>query len=121
MRSSDFDVDQGTSFEAEVLELDSVGNPMDMTGAVLVGQIRKTASSPTVVGNFSFVLTDLSQGSFSITLTPKVTSALPCDPSPTAARITTDFAYDIEAHYPDGTVDRLLGGVLHVSPEVTRN
>jgi hypothetical protein len=118
---TNFDIDQGTDFRLDLELLDADGLPIDVTTAVIVGQVRKTASSDTVEAEFVVEATDLANGKFSIKLDAATTSKFKVAPSPTAYRTVTPFAYDLEVHFIDGTVSRILSGVLNVSPEVTRN
>ena len=120
MEQTNFDIEQGATFMADIKIVDADDNPVDLTGTTFRGQVRKTASSDKIYGVFSFTPTNLAQGMFTVILSAAETSALPCHSSPTAIRTITSFAYDIEAKYSDGSVERLLSGMLNVSPEVTR-
>ena len=115
-----FDVDQGSDFRFDVELLDINNDPIDLTNVLIVGQIRKTASSKNIEAEFSIDPTDLVKGQFAIILPASVTSQLKCDPSHSAYRTMTLFSYDVEIHYPTGQISRILQGVLSVSPEVTR-
>lgn len=116
---TNFDIDQGADFRLDVELLDLAGDPVDVSAAVIIGQIRKTASSPTVEACFTIDPTDLAEGKFGIVLDALTTASLKCNTSITAQRTITQFAYDVEVHFADDTVTRILSGVLNVSPEVT--
>lgn len=120
MADTNFNVEQGTNFHLDVEILDGDGDPVDLSTALIIGQVRKTASNKKIEASFSVINTDLVAGQFAIELSAPVTSQLKCNPSFAAQRVITPFAYDIEIHYVDGTVNRILSGVLYVSPEVTR-
>jgi hypothetical protein len=122
MEQTNFDIDQGSTFTVDVKIVDASQVPVNLTGVTFAGQIRKTASSGAVLGTFTFLTNpaDLQGGKFSMTLNATETSALPCDCSPSAVRAITQLAYDVEITYPDGIVERILSGILKVSPEVTR-
>jgi len=120
MADTNLDMDQGTSFRLDLQVLDSAGAPVNLSTATMEGQVRKTASSSTVEAQFVIVNVDLPLGKFAVTLSASATSALKCNPSNSAQRVPTQFAYDVEVHYADGTVNRILSGVINVSPEVTR-
>lgn len=117
---TNFDLDQGTSFRLDMALLDEGGDPVDLSTSLVIGQIRKTASSKVVEAEFTVEEVDFSLGQFTLTLSAVVTSKLKCNPSYTAQRIPTQFAYDVEVHNTDGSVLRIISGVLNVSPEVTR-
>lgn len=118
---TNFDIDQGTNFRLDLMLIDDLGAPYDITGQVVVGQIRKTASNRNIEAVFVVEEDDFSLGQFALTLSAPVTSGLRMNPSYSAQRIPTQFAYDVELHNTDGSVVRLLSGVLNVSPEVTRD
>jgi hypothetical protein len=120
MADTNFDIDQGTNFRLDCEVLDGLGDPIDITTALIIGQVRKTASNKTIEAEFVVEPTNLLLGQFAITLSAVATSKLKCNPSNSAQRIPTQFAYDVEIHYTDGTVNRILSGVFNVSPEVTR-
>lgn len=115
-----FDLDQGADFRFDVEVRDIGDNPIDITDAVIIGQIRRTVSSREIEAIFSIEPTDLAGGKFAVYLSAEDTSKLRCEPSFTAQRVITQFAYDVEIHYFNKRVTRILHGVLSVSPEVTR-
>lgn len=115
-----FDIDQGADFRFDVEVLDIGDHPIDLSDAFIVGQIRRTVSSRHIEAVFTVVPTDLSIGQFAIVLSAADTAALKCDPSHSAHRVITQFAYDIEIHYANNKVSRIMQGILSVSPEVTR-
>lgn len=117
---TNFDIDQGTDFLLDVTLLDGNNVPIDISTAKVTGQVRKTASSKEVEACFAVTPIDLVLGKFTISLSALVTSQLKCAPSNSAQRTISQFAYDVEIHYSDGIVNRILSGVLTVSPEVTR-
>lgn len=117
---TNFDIDQGSDFRLDIELKDADNNPVDLTGALIIGQIRKTASSKDIEADFIIEETNLLLGQFAITLDALTTSQLKCNPSYAAYRTITPFAYDVEIHYAGGKVDRILTGVINVSPEVTR-
>lgn len=117
---TNFDIDQGADFRLEMTLLDSNNDPIDVSTAVVVGQIRKTTSSNGIEASFTIEDIDMTIGKFAILLPAEVSSQLKCNPSYSAVRAITQFAYDVEIHYADGKVNRILSGVLNVSPEVTR-
>ena len=117
---TNFNVEQGTTFTLDFDIRDADGDPVDISTALVVGQIRKTASSKDISATFTVTEVDFSLGQFTLSLSAIDTSKLKCNPSNSAYRTITPFAYDVELHYADGTVNRILSGVINVSPEVTR-
>jgi hypothetical protein len=117
---TNFNVDQGATFTLDFQLKDADGDPVNISTAVIFGQVRKTVSSKEIAANFEVIPIDLVQGQFTLKLSAISTSKLKCNPSHTAQRQPTPFAYDVELHYSDGTVSRILEGILFVSPEVTR-
>lgn len=118
---TNFDIDQGSTFRLDIALTDDLNAPIDITGDLVIGYVRKTASNRNIEAMFTVVEDDFTQGKFALILSAQQTSALKCNPSYSAQRIPTQFAYDVELHYTDGTVIRFLQGVLNVSPEVTRD
>lgn len=105
-----------------ILEIrDSNNAPIDLTGHIFRGQIRKTASDSVVVSSFSFTLLDqvLETGRVQVHLSNSISSSIPLNSSLQAQRTLTLMAYDIESEYV-GRVTRWLEGKVIFSPEVTR-
>jgi len=117
---TNFDIDQGSDFILNMALLDSENNPIDLTGAEILGHIRKTASSDKIETEFDFVPVNLANGEFIIRLPAAKTSLLKIMPSFAAERTITQYAYDIKIAYPDGAINRILTGIINISPEVTR-
>lgn len=117
---TNFDIDQGADFRFNVELLDEKDDPVDVSGGLIIGQVRKKMSSKVIDATFTVIPIDLQIGRFTLVLGSSVTGNLQCDLSHTAHRTLTQFAYDVEVHMPDGKVTRILQGVLNVSPEVTR-
>jgi hypothetical protein len=117
---TNFDIDQGSDFILNMSLLDADNDPIDLTGAQILGQLRKTASSETVEAEFDFVPVNLANGEFIISLSASKTSQLKMSASFAAERTITQYAYDVKVIYSDGSINRILSGVVNVSPEVTR-
>lgn len=99
-------IDQGATFSSGIDLLDDNDEPVDVTGYVARGQIRKHYSSSNAV-NFT---TTLSNGSLVISLTAIQTANI------TSGR----YVYDLELVDAANTVMRILEGIVTVTPEVTR-
>lgn len=107
-------IEQGATFRFEIVYRDSNSAIVNLTGFTARMQIRPIPSSTTILVNAStangkIVITP-SQGRIVVTLSATETAALDF----TTAR------YDLEIEATDGTVTRLIEGVVTLSPEVTR-
>ena len=119
----DFNIEQGATFGPVLTFKTSLSVAIDLTGCVFRGQIRKTATSTTVLATLNFQLFNQSTdaGKVKVFLTAAETSAIPVRSDASPTRSTTLYAYDIERILSDGvTVERVLEGVIKVSPEATR-
>lgn len=117
---TNLDIDQGSDFILNMTLLDAEDQPVDLVGAQILGQIRKTASSDSVETEFDFIPVNLANGEFIISLPAAKTAKLKVMPSYSAERAITQYAYDVKIVYPDGSINRILSGVISISPEVTR-
>jgi len=102
-------VDQGTDFETTIDIVGSDGNPVDLTGYTIAGQIRKAYTSSTAY-NFVAEVTAEIAGIVTINLSNNITSNMK------AGR----YVYDVEMTSPNGMRSRVCEGILEVNAEVTR-
>lgn len=113
----DFTINQGETFRV-VFGVEQAscgrGSPVDLTGAVAKMQIRATHKSPTVI-------LDLYEEGFITIPQPLLGEILINVPADVTAEFTFGSAvYDLEIHYSNGDVSRLVEGRMALSPEVTR-
>lgn len=119
---SDLYIEQGATFlfqfewRADSLtEPGSPGEPIDLTGAVLRMQIRKTQQSEALVDASSTgaepALTHNDTGG-------TITIKLPA--SSTNLLVSKTCMYDLEAVMPDGDVFRVIEGAVTVNPNITQ-
>jgi len=101
-----FLIDQGTSFETSINLNDDDGNPIDLTGYTVAGQMRKAYSSQ----NYVAFTANLELGILNLALSSNATNNL------AAGR----YVYDVELTDQNGLVTRLLEGIITVTPQVTR-
>lgn len=102
-------INQGSTFDLEFTLLDDDGNPVDLTGTSVRGQIRKTYSSTTPVATFTLVGTLSSDGRVLLRLSATETANIS----------SGKYVYDVE--WVNGsTVSRILEGKVIVRPEVTK-
>lgn len=105
----DLYIDQGATFVARIECADEAGNVVTLEGYSVAAQIRKVRSDTSPVGTFLPLVTP-ALGVVELSLSADQTAALP-----------TGRAYwDCELAAPGGTVQRLVEGVVRISPEVTR-
>ena len=120
----EFNIEQGATFKRILVFKDSDGVLIDLTGVVLRGQIRKTATDSTIISSFTCVVDPdqiTNKGQATISLTATQTSAIAVDPQKFAERKPQKYAYDLEKVESDTvTVVRVLEGIVNVSPEVTK-
>lgn len=117
------DILQGANFSLILTITDSLSVPIDLTGYVFRGQIRKTISDPEIQASFVFVLLDqtniLTRGKVSVSLSSETTTSINLGNQNSTRRTIVQMPYDIESDLA-GNVTRWLEGVANISPEVTR-
>lgn len=121
----DFYIEQGSDFLRKLIFQDNAvptPNKENLTGQTFRGQIRRSISDATIVVSFSFSILDqvTNTGEVEVRLTSSQTSSISLKPQTSAQREPQEFAYDIERVFTDGRVERVLEGLVLVSPEVTR-
>lgn len=121
-RATPLTIEQGATFELRFQWcLDSTvtpgqpGDPIDLTGAVLRMQIRKTQQAPVLVeatsdGTAPFITHDGPGGTVTVKLPAEETNKLS----------SKQPLYDLEVLLPGGDVYRLIEGVITVSPNITQ-
>lgn len=111
---------QGATFGPHQITLkDSANQPINITGATIRAQIRKTSDAATAVANGDFVLTTPVSGVFTFGFSSTSTTALQVD---TVSETGTDsqYVWDMEIQYSDGRVYPLMYGKVSVFREVTK-
>ena len=107
---SNLSVDQGSTFGAEIDVTDSSGDPLDLTGYTVAGQLRKTYTSTTAT-SFTSSVYSAAGGIVKISLNSTTTNGL-------KAGI---YVYDVEiTKTSTGDITRIIEGQLEVRPGVTR-
>lgn len=96
------------------------GTKTDLTGAVIRGQIRKTALSPEVLIHIPFEILPIEhEYSFSFAISATSTALLSAGEKPHFPE--SQYVWDTEIEWPDERVDPLYYGPVTVFREVTRN
>jgi len=102
-------IDQGSTFTSTVTVEDANDNLVNITDYTARGQIRKSYTASTAT-NFTTLITDATNGKFTISLTRTQTGALK------AGR----YVYDVEVISPTGVVTRVVEGQVTINPRVTQ-
>ena len=93
--------------------------PINLTGCVVRGQIRRKYLDPVVLANFSTAIAPApADGWYEFWLSDEVTATLPCGP-----RISDEASthqYDIELEDAAGDVIKTFYGTVRVQAEATR-
>lgn len=105
-------IEQGATFTLSLVWKDSEGDPVDLTGYSARMQVRPSVTSEDVLLSLTDQDGIVLGGDGSIVVQASATQ--------TAAISSKRGAYDLELEDQDGTVTRLLQGVVTISPEVTR-
>jgi hypothetical protein len=104
----DIRVDQGSDFSLQLTVQES-GSAKNLTGFSVRGQVRSTKDSSTVTASFTTAVTNAAAGICTISLPFATTTNM----------AVGQYFYDIEV-FTGSTVQRLIEGLVTVSPEVTR-
>ena len=111
---------QGSTFGPHLITLkDSNNTAINITGATIRAQIRKTSDAATTTATGDFVITNGSAGQFTFGFNTTATSALQVDPSSETAT-DSQYVWDMEIQYADGRVYPLMYGKVSVFREVTK-
>lgn len=107
---SNLTIDQGSTFSVEIDVTDSSGDPLNLDGYTVAGQIRKTYSSSTSI-NFTASVYSAIGGTVKIELSATTTNAMK------AGR----YVYDVEiTQTSSGDITRIVERQLEVKPGVTK-
>lgn len=101
-------VDQGSSFQTSINVTDDDENAIDLTNYTAVAQMRKHYTSSNAV-NFTATISP-TLGVVTLALTANATNAI----------APGRYVYDCELTDNNGTVTRLVEGIVTVTPGVTR-
>lgn len=103
-------IQQGSTFFKQIVLRGNDSVPVDLTGATIMSQVRETYDSVTPLATMVTAIPTPANGTFTLTIADTVTAAMDF----------TTGVYDVEVHYADGSVDRVLEGKVVFSKEVTR-
>lgn len=102
-------IDQGTTFSTVVAVTLDNGLARDLTGYTFRSQMRKSYYTNTYTA-FTCASTTPTNGEITLSLTAAQTTALK------AGR----YLYDLEIVSPASIVERIVEGIITISPEVTK-
>ena len=109
--ATNFRMNQGASWAKVITIKDETGlTPIDLTGALIRGQMRASYASAAIVASFVGTVIDATNGICGISLTAATTAAIPA----------ATYYYDVEWVTATGIVTRILEGKIIVRPEVTK-
>lgn len=104
------DIDQGSDFVSEIILQNDDGTPMQLAGAAVYSQFRKSYQS-TVGYTFTTSIVDAQQGIVSLSL-----------PGTTSSGIRPGrYLYDVEVYVSaSNKKTRVLEGIITINPEITK-
>lgn len=114
-------IEQGATFERVLTIKNSLDAPIDLTGYVFAGKVRKTVSDKTPAAVFTFTILDqgTDTGKVRMVMSSTATAAIPLEKTTSSERVSSKFLYDVEMN-TGSEVIRLIQGTASVSPEVTK-
>jgi len=111
-------IDQGSDVALEIHLVNKDGSKKDLTNHSVTAKAKKTYNSTDSADVFSFttvVADPATDGVTTISLTNTQTDAM---------KAPSRYVYDVELSYSDSSnndiIERVLEGVLHVTPSVTK-
>lgn len=118
----DMYIEQGATYSAVLFFQDSLMAPIDLTGSTFRGQIKRTATTVEAVSTFRFTILNQTTdtGKVKIYIPATDTAAIPVKFESTITLSVNKYVYDIVRTLPDLTVQRVLQGIVNVSPEVSK-
>lgn len=107
---TDLTIDQGADFETTFDLVGDDGYPIDVTGYVFSGQIRKSYYSTNSTANLVITILNSVTGNTLITL----------GASNTANIVAGRYVYDIKMKDTSNVTSRVVEGIVTITPQVTR-
>jgi hypothetical protein len=118
---------QGTTWQISVrlYQDEAMTIPMDLTGYVARGQIRKSYIDTNIVASFNWLING---NEVVYILPPDVTAGIPAYQKNVSMKMLPKweegvdgcYVFDCEIDNQNGYVERVLEGILFVDPEVTK-
>ena len=104
----------GASYSYGVTLKDGNNAAINLTGATLSSQIRKTQAASDILATFSVTITSSTAGTATLSLTPVQTAAMSATP------VDSYWKHDVLLTRTDGVKIRILEGDVEVDAAVTR-
>jgi hypothetical protein len=109
--SYDISIEQGSSFNLNLVAKDSLGTPLNLSGYSATGSIRYGFGSTGILLAINPIVdSSYISGIINFSLSASQTSSLP----------VTKAVYDIEVSANNGYTFKAIRGYAEISPEVTR-
>ncbi len=102
-------IEQGSTFSLAFDVNDSDGDPFDLAGHTITGQMRKHYNTANATVSFTTAIANTNEITLSLTATQ------------TTNIVADKYVYDVEMDDGSSTITRVIEGVVHVTPEVTRS
>lgn len=124
MSAANYDIliEQGATFIMTLTLKDVSATPINLTGLLFRGKLKKDFADAAAIANFNFEVPNQTipenVGKVIVSLTATQTAGIDA-PAKGTNRALTSLVYDIEAEDGVGFVTRWLQGQAKVSPEVT--
>lgn len=107
---TDLTIDQGADFETTFDLVADDGTPVDITGFIFSGQIRKSYYSSNPTANLVITILNSVNGNTKISL----------GAANTANIISGRYVYDIKMKDSANVTTRVVEGIITITPQVTR-
>ena len=101
-------IDQGATYETVLTLTDEDGNILDLNNSSAASQIRKSYSS-SLTAEFTTSI-NVEAGEIKLVLTANQTGNI----------VAGRYVYDVELTDADNKINRIVEGIVTVSPQVTR-
>lgn len=109
---------QGKTWELSFRITDSSGAPIDLTNAIVRGQIRRSYDSDKIA-DWNCQITSPTSGEFKAVISANTTSKIVC--GDTIKDPDSKYVYDFEIQFPNDKVIEVIKGCLYVEWEVTKD
>lgn len=119
--SYNFLIEAGATWSAVIDWQDETGVGINLTTRTITGKIKRRVMDPIEVLNFTVTKADqgTNPGRFTLSLTATETAKLPVKQTQDGKKDVFELPYDVES-LNGSTVDRIVEGLIKVSPEVTK-
>jgi hypothetical protein len=103
-------IDQGATFSNNIHVTDVVTNAYINVSGYSVSSMMRKSYTANVTANITCTIIDAANGTVRMSMTP----------ANTANVLSGRYVYDVKTTDPNGVVNRVLEGIINMSPSVTR-